>query len=727
MACLMGATAVMAQDHWTCDINRFEYDMTVFLHLYDNDQWVSGDDYEVAAFCGEECRGVAKVQSVTFLGKEERYYYLRVRSNAASGEVIHFKVYKKSANMEVDALETVDFQAQEAVGLPSDPFVIHILSDIGCEAYAVLSPDSTTLTFYYDNFKATREDIVYELNTGTESPGWLSVASSISQVTFDPSFADARPTSTCKWFCNMSSITEIEGLQYLDTSKVTNMSGMFEGCCSLTSIDVSLFKTSNVNNMSRMFYGCDHLTSLDLSRFTLASNLYSANMLYGCSSLTSLAIPYYASRFNATAFTGVGTVENPCFIITPDNNKSYFGDDIANEYFIWKGGYFTLLTKEKMPYAYIYGSDRTSLIFYFDRLKNARNGVLRIFDVNPSSSSRPQWYSYRSWIERVVFDASFADYEIERTDRWFYYLEVLKEVMGIENLNLSKWKSAFLMFDYCTSLTSLDFNGVHTPVVDDLRGMFQGCSALTHLDVSGIDVSNARYLSHMFWGCSSLESLDVSHFNTSKATTLASLFDRCYLLKAVDVTGFNTSNCTSFHSMFEDCFALESVDVSLFDTSKATDMAKMFAHCHTLTSLDVSHFDMGNVENSDSIFLDCPLLQTFSISASMENLGVNACLGIGTAENPCTIIAPVGFDFGVDTSGDYFLWKGGYFKLGSAFLPGDVNHDGAVNITDVMLVVNHILGQTPVVFFKENADMNGDDSINITDLMLIVDIILHGN
>jgi len=55
---------------------------------------------------------------------------------------------------------------------------------------------------------------------------------------------------------------------------------------------------------------------------------------------------------------------------------------------------------------------------------------------------------------------------------------------------------------------------------------------------------------------------------------------------------------------------------------------------------------------------------------------------------------------------------------------GDVNDDGAVNITDVISLVNVIIGKKPSVFVEKNADMNDDGSLNITDVMEIVNAIL---
>ena len=55
-------------------------------------------------------------------------------------------------------------------------------------------------------------------------------------------------------------------------------------------------------------------------------------------------------------------------------------------------------------------------------------------------------------------------------------------------------------------------------------------------------------------------------------------------------------------------------------------------------------------------------------------------------------------------------------------IPGDVNADKKVNVTDVMCVANYIVGITPEVFIEEAADVNASGSINITDLIAIANI-----
>jgi hypothetical protein len=53
----------------------------------------------------------------------------------------------------------------------------------------------------------------------------------------------------------------------------------------------------------------------------------------------------------------------------------------------------------------------------------------------------------------------------------------------------------------------------------------------------------------------------------------------------------------------------------------------------------------------------------------------------------------------------------------------DLNNDGWVNVIDLQLLVNAILGISNVV----GADLNGDGSVNVIDLQLLVNTILSGS
>ena len=150
------------------------------------------------------------------------------------------------------------------------------------EAYAVFDSTTGTLTFKYD---AAKPEGAYETNEDYAVPGWYDVVNDIKKIVFEPSFADARPTSCHYWFSNYRG-EEIEGLEYLNTSEVTNMVYMFSSCYSLKKLDVSKFNTGKVTN----FKG-----SPDISRgklFDSIENLYLCAMNnQGLLALAQLILP----------------------------------------------------------------------------------------------------------------------------------------------------------------------------------------------------------------------------------------------------------------------------------------------------------------------------------------------------------------------------------------------------------------------------------------------------
>ena len=64
------------------------------------------------------------------------------------------------------------------------------------------------------------------------------------------------------------------------------------------------------------------------------------------------------------------------------------------------------------------------------------------------------------------------------------------------------------------------------------------------------------------------------------------------------------------------------------------------------------------------------------------------------------------------------------FYIQSRMLLGDANNDKVVNVTDVMLIVNNILGRALPVFNRKNADVNKDNHISVADVMSVVKIVL---
>ena len=109
---------------------------------------------------------------------------------------------------------------------------------------------------------------------------WFADRESIKKVVFSNEIV---PKSVTALFMGCTNLTTIEGIENLNTSNVSSLSAMFDDCVSLTSIDLSNFKTSNVTDMNSMFEGYSYdmslteiigLDKLDTSKVTDMSYMF---------------------------------------------------------------------------------------------------------------------------------------------------------------------------------------------------------------------------------------------------------------------------------------------------------------------------------------------------------------------------------------------------------------------------------------------------------------------
>jgi len=64
------------------------------------------------------------------------------------------------------------------------------------------------------------------------------------------------------------------------------------------------------------------------------------------------------------------------------------------------------------------------------------------------------------------------------------------------------------------------------------------------------------------------------------------------------------------------------------------------------------------------------------------------------------------------------------FQNGHGFEPGDVDHDGAVAIKDVSVLIDALLGNSATDYCEICADVNGDGEVSIKDVSDLIDILL---
>ena len=102
---------------------------------------------------------------------------------------------------------------------------------------------------------------------------------------------DTSNVTNMKYMFYSNSNLKTVDLSNFDTSNVTNMQSMFSACSSLTSLNVSNFDTSNVTNMYSMFNSCNNLTTLDISNFNTDKVTNASQMISYCRQLKTLIIP----------------------------------------------------------------------------------------------------------------------------------------------------------------------------------------------------------------------------------------------------------------------------------------------------------------------------------------------------------------------------------------------------------------------------------------------------
>ena len=523
--------------------------------------------------------------------------------------------------------------------------------------YVLLTQDGKTLIFMYDSFSRIAVGTLYRLNYIEDEPDWCDIYGpykTIERVIFNPSFANYHPYHCYQWLDGLWNVSDVYYLENLktdevvsmhemfhgiadpsldlsgfDTSKVTDMGGMFRDCqsllslnvssfdtskvtdmecmfsycSSLLSLDVSNFDTSNVTAMREMFSYCRSLTSLDLRSFTFNSGCSTHYFMRDCSGLKKLFIPSTADNLHETACIGVGTQDAPCELYCPPGFnlvKEAEGDG----WYMWKGGYF----KDPTPVSYVV-LDGTTLTFYHDVLKTTRPGMK--FYLNYGDEV-PEWSEYASTVTRVEFDRSFIKAAPSSCFAWFNGMSNLTTISGIGNL----------------------FTGI------------------------------ANNMASMFAGCSKLESLDLATYSfiTRYVTDMSDMFKDCSMLTSLKVGWFDTSRVTNMKNMFYGCSSLESLNVSSFNTAQVTDMSSMFYGCSNITNLNLSSFTFNSTSStaSQNFLQNCSGLRTLTIPETADNLNSNACTGVGTQSEPCVLIYPDGV---LPHSGSgWYRWKNGYFK-----------------------------------------------------------------
>ena len=388
----------------------------------------------------------------------------------------------------------------------------------------MVAQTSATSSKYIATYESSTQTLTFKKNVGESLPknsAWVINKKSVAfineklgnvtivHIVFDKSFSTYTPTSLFRFFMNLTKLETITGLEYLNTAKVTDMSYMFSGCSSLTSLDVTHFNTAKVTDMSYMFCRCLSLTSLDVTYFNTTNVTDMSYMFSRCVALTSL----YLTNFNTEKVTDMNNMFSYCRALTTIYASSKFvTTQVSNSSGMfnnceklkgeeeWKNDKATDKTYAKIEGGYFSGAiprvkyaDGTLTFFLASKETLGENE----YELNRGAKT-PGWANHSKEITKVVFDTSFANAKPTSCCRWFFGCDKLKQIEGIKNLN--------------------------TENVKDMSNMFYGCSGLISLDVTNFNTANVTNMLAMFSSCNNLATIYTSEkFVTTKVENLNSL------------------------------------------------------------------------------------------------------------------------------------------------------------------------------------------------------------
>ena len=194
----------------------------------------------------------------------------------------------------------------------------------------------TNITFTKDALLIPSNPVeTWDVRADTTNGGQITayLKDSENLIIYSPYKIYANPDAS-RYFQFFSNLTTIK-FDNFDTSKVTDMQGMFYECSQLASLDVSKVDTSKVTTMWGMFSGCSQLTSLDISRFNTSNVTNMNSMFCGCSQLASLNLKnWQISKLenvtsNLDMFFGIPTAAN---IYVDDNDMKNWILNIRSDF-----------------------------------------------------------------------------------------------------------------------------------------------------------------------------------------------------------------------------------------------------------------------------------------------------------------------------------------------------------------------------------------------------------
>lgn len=386
------------------------------------------------------------------------------------------------------------------------------------QTYAVV--ENGVLTYYYDTKRSTHTTsftVPISSATITYNDFWAQIAKLATKIVIDPSFKDYHPNTALNLFHRydesynsygvLSNVTEIEGIENLNTAEMTDMSSLFFGMKSIKTLDIRSLNMNNVERARSVFEKCESLTTIycneDWSKLTKIQSIYGTGVFEGCTALVGGKGTKYSKGNNSIEYAH------------PDGGTS-------------SPGYFT--QKITIPLLYTkYDASTHVLTYYYDGRYNRIDPMITIME----EECQQKFLNYAADIRKIVVDPSVATSQpinlagIFSTCRTDKPMSSMTEIEGLEYIDGTRLTNISFLFDGCTALKSVDLTHLNTNKVTDMGAMFYNCKSLQSVNLMNFDMTNVGTVSGMFTNCSSLKTIYCKTDWTVIGMDADDLFENC--------------------------------------------------------------------------------------------------------------------------------------------------------------------------------------------------------
>lgn len=383
------------------------------------------------------------------------------------------------------------------------------------------------------------------------------------------------------------------------------LTGMFQNCTALTSVDIAAWDTSNISLFGYLFDGCTSLETLDLSNWHIKTMYDIPMFIMTCSSLREFKAPktiapttviylpsndWIITQKNGTAISTTQHYEQIQNNIT-DISYTYTKDvaelEAGSDAVLVSGKTFNTLIKRLYSSDDEYDDENSAIT----KIEWTDSNISMMPDaILVSETGAPVWACRSNGTVQLYTTASTVYFNADSS----YLLSDFTQITDISALTNAKMSMAQCetiagFFSNCKYLTNIDLNTWETTTITTFIMVFNQCIHLDTLHVESWDVSNGTRFDSMFYNCSSLQNVDLSSWKLTSATYVKSMFYNC---PATDY-GFerwDVSNIKYFTRMFESIKA---------------------------STLDLSAWHMLKTSSTDSMLYNCTSLETFKAPATI--------------------------------------------------------------------------------------------------------------